>query len=274
MENFICVQCGTQFGEKAEPPPSCPICEDERQFVRHEGQKWTTLERLATDHRNRLEEEAPRLLGIGTEPEFAIGQRALLLQSPGGNLLWDCITLLDDHTIAEVNSRGGIRAIAISHPHFYSSMIEWAERFDAQIFLHAADREWVMRSADAGSRIQFWEGTTLSLWDGLTLINCGGHFEGGTVLHWPAASRRGGSKSALLTGDIITVVQDHSYVSFMRSYPNLIPLGAAAIHHILERIEPFPFDHIYGGWWSANVLSDAKAAVARSAERYLRWISR
>jgi len=272
-ENFVCIQCGTQFSETVEPPSHCSICEDERQFVRHEGQEWTTLKRLTTDHHNRLEDEAPRLLGIGTEPEFAIGQRALLLQSPGGNLLWDCIPLLDDETIAEVNARGGIRAIAISHPHFYSSMIEWGKHFDAQIFLHAADRKWVMRPAEAGSRIRFWEGTTLSLWDDLTLINCGGHFEGGTVLHWPAASRGRGSKGALLTGDIITVVQDRRYVSFMRSYPNLIPLGPAAIRRIVERIEPFPFEQIYGGWWKANVLADAKAAIVRSAERYLRSIS-
>ena len=266
MENFICVQCGTQFAESVQPPRSCPICEDERQFVRHDGQAWTTLEQLAADHHNRLEEEAPHLLGIGTEPEFAIGQRALLLQSPAGNLLWDCISLLDDKTIAEVNERGGIRAIAISHPHFYSSMVAWAECFDAQIFLQSADHEWVMRKSP---RIQFWEGSTLSLWDGLTLINGGGHFEGGTVLHWPAASRGRGSKGALLTGDIITVVQDRRYVSFMRSYPNLIPLGPPAIRRIVERIEPFSFDQIYGGWWQANVLADAKTAVARSAERYL-----
>ena len=269
MENFVCVQCGTQFHQTEEPPSCCPICEDERQFVRHSGQEWTTLKRLTTDHHNRLDLEAPQLLGIGTEPEFAIGQRALLLQSPAGNLLWDCISLLDDETIVEVNARGGIRAIAISHPHFYSSMIEWADRFDAQIFLHAADREWVMRPAVAGSRIQFWEGSTLPLWDGLTLINCGGHFEGGTALHWPA---RANDKGALLTGDIIQVVQDHRYVSFMRSFPNLIPIGPAAIHRILERIEPFPFEQIYGAWWEANVLSDAKAAVMRSAERYVRWI--
>jgi hypothetical protein len=270
MENSICIQCGTQFDESAEPPPSCPICEDERQFVRHDGQAWTTLERLTVDHHNRFEEETPQLLGIGTEPEFAIGQRALLLQSPGGNLLWDCISLLDEKTIAEVKARGGIRAIAISHPHFYSSMVEWAEHFDAQIFLHAKDRQWVMRK---NPRIHFWEGRTLSLWDGLTLINCGGHFEGGTVLHWPAASGGCRSKGALLTGDIITVVQDRRYVSFMRSYPNLIPLGAAAIHRILETIEPFQFEQINGGWWKANVLSDAKTAVARSAERYLRAIA-
>jgi hypothetical protein len=119
-------------------------------------------------------------------------------------------------------------------------------------------------------RIQFWEGTTLSLWDGLALINCGGHFEGGTVLHRRADAN---GKGALLTGDIITVVQDRRYVSFMRSYPNLIPLGPAAIRRIVERIEPFSFDQIYGGWWQANVLSDAKAAVVCSAERYLRAIS-
>ena len=145
-------------------------------------------------------------------------------------------------------------------------MIEWAERFEAQIFLHAADREWVMRK---NPRIQFWEGSTLSLWDELTLINLGGHFEGGTVLHWPMGAN---GKGALLTGDIITVVQDRRYVSFLRSYPNLIPLGASAIRRIVERIEPFPFEQIYGGWWQANVLADGRAAVARSAERYLRWI--
>jgi DNA-directed RNA polymerase subunit RPC12/RpoP len=268
MHNFICVQCGTQFDETAQPPARCPICEDERQFVRHQGQQWTTLEKIKSAHHNRLEDEAPQLLGIGTEPEFAIGQRALLLQSPGGNLLWDCVTLLDDNTVAAVSARGGIRAVAISHPHYYSAMIEWAECFDAQIFLHAQDRQWVMRESPC---IQFWEKTTLPLWDGLTLINCGGHFEGGTVLHWPAGAN---GKGALLSGDVIQVVQDRRYVSFMRSYPNLIPLGAAAIDRILKTIDPFPFEQIYGAWWKANVLSDAKAAVARSAERYLRAISR
>jgi hypothetical protein len=266
VENFICVQCGTQFAESADPPPHCPICEDERQFVRHEGQKWTTLQKLQTDHGNQLDEEAPHLLGIGTKPQFAIGQRALLLESPAGNLLWDCVTLLDEKTVAEMKARGGIRAIAISHPHFYSAMAEWADRFDAQIFLHAADRQWVMYKSP---RIRFWEGSTIPLWDDLTLIHCGGHFDGSTVLHWPAG---GNGKGALLSGDTIQVVQDRCYVSFMRSYPNLIPLGRAAISRIVDAVEPYPFDQIYGAWWGANILSDAKAAVIRSADRYVRAI--
>ncbi|MFN2542611.1 MAG: MBL fold metallo-hydrolase [Chthoniobacterales bacterium] len=268
MENFICVQCGTQFAETAAPPTRCPICEDERQFVRQAGQKWTTLEKLAADHHNRFEEEAPQLLGIGSEPQFAIGQRALLLQTSGGNLLWDCISLLDDQTIAAVKAHGGIGAIAVSHPHFYSGMVEWAERFEARIFLHAQDRQWVMRPSP---RIEFWDGTTRRLWDDLTLIKCGGHFEGGTVLHWPAGAD---GKGALLTGDIIQVAQDRRYVSFMRSYPNLIPLGPTAVHRIVKSIEPFAFDQIHGAWWKANVPGNAKDSVVRSTQRYLRAISR
>ena len=268
MEEYICLQCGTQFAGTASPPECCPICEDERQYVNREGQQWTPLERLRHDHQTRIENEADRLIGIGIEPDFAIGQRALLLQSAGGNLLWDCVSLIDEKAIAHVGALGGIRAIAISHPHYYSSMIEWSQAFgDAPVYLHAADREWVMRRS---ANIEFWEGERLALWDDLTLINCGGHFEGGTVLHWPSGAD---GKGALLTGDIITTVADPRSVSFMRSYPNLIPLGPAAIRQIVVRVEPFAFDQIYAAWWKRNLTSDAKAVVSRSAERYLRAIA-
>ena len=268
MNNYICIACGTQFSETDSPPERCPICEDERQYVNWKGQLWTSLGRLRETHFNLIEEEGEGLFGIGTEPSFAIGQRALLVQSPGGNLLWDCVTLLDDQTIARVNDLGGIRAIAISHPHYYSTMVEWSRAFDgAPIHLHAADREWVMRDDPS---LQFWEATTHQLWDGMTLLNCGGHFDGGTVLHWPSGAD---GRGALLTGDIVQVVMDRRYLSFMRSYPNLIPLSAPAISQILERIEPFAFEQIYGAWWERNVLSDGKCAVRRSAERYLRAIN-
>jgi glyoxylase-like metal-dependent hydrolase (beta-lactamase superfamily II) len=267
-ENFICLQCGTQFAETSEPPEHCAICEDERQYVNPDGQQWTTLEQLRADRHARIEAEAENLPGIGIEPEFAIGQRALLLQSPGGNLLWDCVSLINDEIVQRVRALGGIRAIAISHPHYYSSMIEWSDAFGGvPIYLHAADREWVMRN---DRRIEFWDATTLQLWDDLTLINCGGHFEGGTVVHWPAGAN---GKGVLLTGDIIQTIADPRWVSFMRSYPNLIPLGAAAIHRIIERVEPFHFDQLFAAWWKRNVLADAKEVVRRSAQRYLRAIA-
>jgi glyoxylase-like metal-dependent hydrolase (beta-lactamase superfamily II) len=262
VPHFVCVTCGTQFAETDEPPARCPICEDERQYVGLDGQQWTTLEELRRDHRADVREEAPGLTGIGCEPSFAIGQRALLVQAPSGNVLWDCISLLDDELGRRVEELGGVSAIAISHPHYYSSLVEWARAFDATVHLHAADREWVMRPDE---RIDFWDGETRELGDGLTLVRCGGHFAGGTVLHWAGGD-------ALLSGDIVQVVPDRRFVSFMYSYPNLIPLPAEAIRRIVEALEPYEFERIYGAWWGRVVAEDGKGAVRRSAERYLRAI--
>jgi glyoxylase-like metal-dependent hydrolase (beta-lactamase superfamily II) len=263
MENYMCETCGTQYTASEQPPAHCAICEDDRQYIGWKGQRWTTLAALAADHHNRLQPEEPNLIGIGTEPAFAIGQRALLVQTPEGNVLWDCISLLDAATIDAVRALGGIRAIAISHPHYYSSMVSWSQAFDAPIYLHAADREWVMQPDPA---IVFWEGEQQRLWSDLTLIRGGGHFPGGTVLHWPAGAE---GRGALLTGDILMVASDRRYVSFMYSFPNYIPLSAAAVNRVVAAVEPFAFDRIYGAWWDRVVAADAKAAVARSAQRYV-----
>jgi hypothetical protein len=258
---YVCVTCGVQFAPAIDAPQRCPICEDERQYVGWIGQRWTTLDDLRRERRNLVRDDLG-LVGFGTEPSFAIGQRALLVHSPEGNLLWDCITLIDDATVEAVRNLGGIRAIAISHPHYYSSMVEWSRAFDAPVFLHAADRDWVLRPDRC---IDFWSGETKSLWDGMTLIRAGGHFAGGTVLHWPAGAD---GRGAVLSGDILQVTQDRRWVSFMYSYPNYIPLAGAEVDRILAAVEPFEFDRIYGAWWDRNVTSDAKNAVRRSAKRY------
>lgn len=262
MQNHICATCGTQYAESRNPPPECAICEDERQFVGWSGQQWTTLTELRRAHRIAIRLEEPGLYGIGIEPSFAIGQRALLLTRPEGNILWDCIPLIDDGLVEMVKGIGGLSAIAISHPHYYASMVEWSRAFDCPIFLHAADRQWVMRPDSA---IEFWDGETRSLGD-LTLIRCGGHFAGGTVMHWPAGAA---GQGVVLAGDILQVVQDRRWVSFMYSYPNLIPLPAPAVSRIAQSVEPYPFDRIYGAWWGKVVREDASAAVQRSAARYL-----
>jgi hypothetical protein len=267
VANYICITCGTQYAETETPPAHCPICEDERQYVGWGGQQWTTLEDLRRDHRNVIKEEATRLTGIGTEPGFAIGQRALLVRSPHGNVLWDCISLLDEETLQAVRALGGVAAIAISHPHYYSSMVEWARAFDAPIYLHRADRQWIMRPDSA---IVLWDGETHELHDDIVLLRCGGHFAGGSVLHWQAGAE---GRGVLLTGDILTVVQDRRYVSFMYSYPNLIPLPAAAVRRIVMTVAPYPFERIYGAWWGRIVQEDAHAAVERSARRYIAAMS-
>ena len=263
MPAFICVTCGTQFAPSAKEPAYCPICTDERQFVPPAGQSWTTADALARGHSNSFRQHEPGLIGIGTVPAFAIGQRALLLTSDAGNVLWDCISLLDDATVAMVKGLGGLIGIAISHPHYYAAMADWAHAFDAPIHLHAGDRQWVMRLDPA---IKFWDGDTLGLTRGVTLIRCGGHFAGGTVLHW---AQGGGGRGALLSGDIVQIIPDRKFVSFMRSYPNLIPLSAPAVERIGAALEPFAFDVIHGAWFDRIVPADAKAVIRRSIARYV-----
>lgn len=267
MAYFNCKTCGVQFAETAGPPQRCPICEDERQYVGHGGQQWTTLVELQADYHNVVKPVEQNLTGIQTHPSFAIGQRALLVRTPAGNLLWDCISLVDEPTMAAVKALGGVDAIAISHPHFYSSMVDWARAFEAPIYLHESNREWVMRPDGA---IDFWEGDTKELFSGLTLIRTGGHFAGSTALHWPDGAE---GKGALLTGDTIQVVADRRYVSFMYSYPNLIPLPAATVRAIAEAVDAYEFDRLYGGWPEKVVAEDAKGAVARSAARYVKAIA-
>ena len=123
MTHYICATCGVQYESSEIPPEKCIICEDERQYVGYSGQKWTTLQQIQAGHKNTFEEMEPGITSIITRPGFSIGQRAFLVQTSEGNILWDCITLLDDKTISEIKKRGGISAIAISHPHYYSTII-------------------------------------------------------------------------------------------------------------------------------------------------------
>jgi glyoxylase-like metal-dependent hydrolase (beta-lactamase superfamily II) len=268
VPNYICSTCGVQYAESALPPERCLVCEDERQYVGPEGQKWTTLKELQSTHRNRLDVEGPELISLVTEPKFAIGQRALHVRTPDGNVLWDCITLLDDRSVAAIQALGGVSAIAVSHPHYYASVVEWSRALgNVPVYLHASDGEWVMRPHPA---IVFWQGETHTLAPGLTLIRLGGHFPGGTVLHWSGAAQ---GKGALLSGDVIQVGQDRRTVSFMYSYPNYIPVNASTVRRIVDALEPYQFAQIFGAWFGQNIMKEAKQALRYSADRYVRAIS-
>jgi glyoxylase-like metal-dependent hydrolase (beta-lactamase superfamily II) len=263
MPAFICTACGTQYAPTDAPPERCLICIEERQYVPPGGQGWTVLEALAARSFNAWREHEPGLFGIGTQPAFAIGQRALLIRTPHGNVLWDCISMLDAATVTQIKALGGLSAIAISHPHFYTTMAEWSRAFgDVPIHLHAADRSWVMRPTPA---IRFWDGDTLVLSPEVTLIRCGGHFPGAACLHWAAGAE---GRGVLLTADTATVTVDRKFLTFMRSYPNLIPLSAKQVRGIGNALEPFAYDRIYGHYFDRVIPAAAKDAMRASVERY------
>jgi hypothetical protein len=267
MQNYICITCGNQFRATDGPPEACPICQDERQYVNPDGQMWTTLDEMKKGYQNILLPLEAGLTEIRTSPQFAIGQRALLVRGTGGNVLWDCLSLVDGTTVAAIEAQGGISALSASHPHMFGSIVEWSHAFGgAPIYLHRDFERWVQRPDPV---IEYWEGESLELKAGVSLYRCGGHFRGSTVLHWPHGSE---GRGVLLTSDTLHVTADRRYLGFMYSYPNYIPLSGPAVDRIVDTVMPLEFDRIYSHFHQREILAEAKEAVRRSADRYMRVI--
>ena len=258
MPTYICVTCGTQFAPSAEPPPGCPICLDERQYVGPDGQRWTTSEELREAQiRGSSRSSRDSLASASSRGSRSASARCMSSDCCGIACRW----YLDPGV-------EGIETIAISHPHYYTMMVDWAERFGARFSCTKPTENGSMRPSP---RIEYWSGERRKISDALELVRLGGHFAGGTVCLWrDGADGRG----VLLSGDILQVVSDRDWVSFMWSYPNLIPLPVAEIERIRAVVESLDFDRIYGAWWDRVIEGDAKAKVLRSADRYVDAITR
>src|SRR5580704_16198381 len=236
MAVWVCATCANHYPDTGSPPGKCVICADERQWVPSSGQRWTTLAELAAaGHRGDVRAVEPGLLGVGADPQVAIGQRGLVVQTAEGNLLWDPPGFLDESSI----------------------------QAGADILLPRADAHWLTRPDPA---VRTWSGT-LDVLPGVTLIQCGGHFPGSAVVHWASGADGAG---ALLTGDTIFVTPGEDRLTFVWSAPNRLPLPEASIRGILGAVQADPFDRIYGGWAPA-IRSGARAVLEASAERYIQF---
>ncbi|KAF9165198.1 hypothetical protein DFQ26_000488 [Actinomortierella ambigua] len=257
--SFICVTCGTNTPADTEghPPSCCIICDEPRQFVRNGGQEWTTLEemRASGKYKNAFvptEADPEHMISIVTKPTFAIGQRAILIKTQHGNVLWDCITYLDEETIEFVKSHGGLKAIIISHPHYYSSLKDWSEAFGGiPVYTHVNDKQWVQRSA--GDNHIFWEGGALDLLDGEIKVLCpGGHFDGSALLLW---------NKNLLVADTMMVAASRKSVSFMYSFPNYWPLHPDAVKAIWRHVRPYEIDNLLGAWLEKEIKGNGRNII-------------
>ncbi len=268
MPAFLCTTCGLQYPNTEEPPPFCVLCRDGRRFVNPLGQSWSHAGVLRRTHFNAFRRHTMGLMGVGTVPGFGIGHRALLIRTQQGNILWDCTSFLDDATTTIITALGGIAAIAVSQPLAYGAMVEWSHAFGSPpVYLHAADRKFVARQDPV---LAFWDDEAVEIVPGVTLLRCGGHFLGATMLHW---GQGWGGRGALLTGGTVRIAPD-GHVGFMRSFPNLIPLDALSVQHIQSVLEAWPFEVVHGGWWDQIVPADGKQIVAASVDRHLNALAK
>jgi glyoxylase-like metal-dependent hydrolase (beta-lactamase superfamily II) len=267
---FICVNCGLQHAEDTAPPARCLNCSDERESMTHKPQQWTTLGEMQDHYRNVFTPLDEGVTGLVTVPSFGIGPEVFLVQTAAGRVLWDCFAYLDAATVTEIKNSGGLSAIVISHPHMFGSVVEWSYSLGTvPVFIHEDNQRWMPRLDPV---IRWWKGESVQIDSALTVIRIGGHFPGSSVLHWRGGA---GGKGALFTGDGILPVEDRRWVSFMYSYPNLIPVGRRAVEKIVSAVSGLEFDRIYGGPMYGSgggrpiIQSGAKEVVLRSARRYL-----
>lgn len=267
MSIWICKECGAHVETDLSQPGACLICEDDRQFVPPSGQEWLAREGLSA-YANDWHELEPGLISIGVTPTIGIGQQALLVLTPRGNILWDCVSLLDADTKDRIAALGGLRAIAVSHPHFYTGMAEWSAAFgDIPIFISALDQSFVTRSS---KNIHQVEDDQYEILPGVIMHRFGGHFPGSSILEWQAGAE---DRGAILTGDTIHPTAGNRHVSFMYSFPNILPLPAREVVSISERVERLSFDRLYGGWRGKIIAENAKAIVLDSAKRYVEAVA-
>jgi glyoxylase-like metal-dependent hydrolase (beta-lactamase superfamily II) len=260
---WICRTCAVEHAENAGV---CAICADERQWVPADGQHWTTLDELrAAGQRADLVELEPDLFAVSTAPPVGIGQQSKLVRTEAGNLLWDPIGFVDDDIAARVRELGEVRAIVASHPHMFGVQVEWSRALGGvPVLVAEPDLEWVARPDPV---IRAWSGEERLL-PGVTLIQTGGHFPGSAVVHWSAGA---GGRGVVLCGDTVFPNPDRSSVSFMRSYPNRIPLSGRVVDRVTRQLEGLEFDRLYGNF-DNSIEQDARAVLRRSADRHIGWV--
>lgn len=262
---WICETCGVETTDLPEPPAACEICEDERQWVPEDGQHWTTLEGLReAGTRITVKEVEPDLWGLEAEPSVGIGQQTMVVRVPEGVLLFDCVGYVDEVTVELVRSLGPTLAVAASHPHMYGVQTEWARALgDVPVLVASADAEWVRRRDPL---VELYD-ERREIAPGLALHRVGGHFRGQAVVEWAAGAD---GRGVLLAGDAVFPNPDRRSVSFMRSYPNRIPLSGNVVQRIADQLEGLHYDRLYNNF-GAVVPSGAKAVVRASADRHAAW---
>lgn len=260
---WICSTCAVEHNER---PEVCAICADERQWVPKDGQHWTSLDELSAAGTSiDVRELEPDLYAVTSSPGVGIGQTSKLVRTPAGNLLWDPIGYVDADGAAKVRELGEVVAIAASHPHMFGVQVEWSRALGGvPVLVAEPDLEWVARPDPV---IQPWK-QPLELAPGLTLTQPGGHFPGSAVVHWAAGAE---DRGVLLSGDTIFPNPGGQSASFMRSFPNRIPLSAAVVDRVTKAVEVFEFDRVYGNF-DNSIDTDAKQILRFSADRHMAWV--
>lgn len=256
-----CSVCGVEY-DAANLPVLCPICADERQYLASDGrQHWTHPTEF--DGEIDLVELEPDLWGLTVRGAVGIGQQAKVAVTPSGVVMVDVPAAITSAAVAAVAALGPARAIIPTHPHMFGVQSLWARALEVPVYVSKVDSRWLGRRPES---LHLWEEEIRPV-DTVTASQPGGHFPGSAVIHWPGADGRG----VLLCGDTIGVNADRTSASFMRSFPNRLPLsGPVAIRIAAHVAQRYDFERAYDNFYG-KIPRSARARITASAERHAAW---
>lgn len=291
----ICETCGAQSDvqnpKELQQRDECFICLDPRQAVPESGQKWTKISNWLTNSsrlqcnlvpQDNFDPGLFRVMAKDYTNMVGIGQTPWLILTEKGIVIWDCsayFTVDLFNSIKQLSSlyQVPIVAIAISHPHFYTTSLTWAKALQTKLYISNLDKRWYQRDHDS-KHINFFKSSQIEIIPGITMIRCGGHFDGSCVLHWdrkiakcPKGLGTGKKETGVIfCSDTFAPASDRKQITFMWSYPNFIPLPPKDIVQIWKSVQQFEFDDILGAWPGKYIYGDARQKVLKSAKNFVR----
>lgn len=173
----------------------------------------------------------------------------------------DLIPILDQPTIDKIMELGGLEAIVISHPHYYSTWVDWSRTFRCPVYVGAPDKEWLERVDTPGAELRFLTETTTSIPVrgkdlSLNAIVAGGHFPGSLLLHY---------QNMLFIADTIFAVPSATdpvpgrpgkiSFTFWYSVPNRIPLDPDEIYRIWLLVKNLEFETAFGAFEGMDIYT-------------------
>ena len=259
LSPLICTYCGNRTFVQGVESPECLSCAN-RYVPEPTGdrERFADPDAVRADHRMdiiQLEEDVWRL---HVHPVLGIRHYAWFIERPGGNVLMDMQPLLTDDLEAWIASRGGLKTIILSHPHYYGAMDEFSARFEASIRMHVTDKSW-----PAGyPNVEFFDAETLDLDDAIRVHHIPAQFEGGLCLLY---ARHGG---ILFTGDTIMISPSTGELTSWKNTPRRVPYHLEEYRNIRKRIMALKFDQIYASV-RGEVRSGAKGLADGFTREYL-----
>ena len=250
LERFVCDNCG--FWQKCfQAPSTCAVCQDFRHTPPPRAFRFLSPQEAAREIASTWSQVQDGVWEIRAEPAFGIGTVAYLIEHPAGNILWDGAAFYSPEALDFIESRGGLKWLAASHPHAYGAAGQLQDRFEPTVAVAVADLRWTN-----AFNVSWPFDERLELAPGLEILRTGGHFDGHSILFWR-------EQKALFAGDMLKFHFDQAPtgISCHKAFNRRVPVSHAEARRYREVVRELDFETVFTSFDHARCTRDDALAL-------------